>query len=121
LSPGSLFSWRTLGLAGQAVRGSGKERKGSEPIKTLSDRQSLNGRQMEEIRLPLLTGGRSRGVELSKDRSLDDSQPEVLAPQRGAQGLGEGRGQPLPSAYADPLQPRARGAGRVPQSPRPDV
>lgn len=37
-----------------------------------SERQRLNGRQMQETSLPLLTGGRSRGTELSKDRSLGD-------------------------------------------------
>ena len=65
---------------------------------------------MEETGLPLLTGRRSWVTELSKDRSLGDRQATGPAPWCGAQGLGQSRGQALPSACPDPLRPRSRGA-----------
>ena len=60
--------------------------------------------------MPLLTGRRSWVTELSKDRSLGDRQATGPAPWCGAQGLGQSRGQALPSACPDPLRPRSRGA-----------
>lgn len=68
------WSWAAgSGKVIRAVRGSDKERRERSRAEVRgSERQSLNGRQMEETRLLLLTGGRSGVTELSKDRSLGD-------------------------------------------------
>lgn len=114
------WSWAAgSGKVIRAVRGNDKERRERSRAEVRgSERQSLNGRQMEETRLLLLTGGRSGVTELSKDRRLGDKS----AAGPGSKGwcrraVTEWGSAPPTPACPDPLRPRGGGAAGNP-SPR---
>lgn len=86
-----------------------------------SERQRLNGRQMEETSLPSLTGGRSGGMEFSKDSSLGDRQAagpgsKVWCPRAVTE-----QGSTPPSCVSRPSWTQSQRSCRTLDSQRPGV